>query len=198
MAVEVVRGRRMPPDSDLNLSFRLQQMTSMRVDPGRALRLAHRSRSHRFPFIYMVEPGSLYLTDAEIVALRKYLLNGGFLMLDDFGGKPRGLRRRCAQTRASRTSVFRAAVGPSVYHCGIRDPSRRVRCLASAWQRSGGIPRSGPMVQRQLGKLTFGKHAFEHTFDVSPRGFPPKNRPSMRKPPLRRYFRSATISASVR
>jgi hypothetical protein len=75
------------PDSDLNLSFRLQQMTSMKVDPdGRFLWLTDKDLSD-FPFIYMVEPGSLYLSEEEIVALRKYLLNGGFLMLDDFWGE---------------------------------------------------------------------------------------------------------------
>ncbi len=75
------------PDSDLNFSYRLQQMTSIRVDPnGRFLRLTDPDLQ-RFPFIYMVEPGSLSLRPDEIVALRSYLLNGGFLMLDDFWGE---------------------------------------------------------------------------------------------------------------
>ena len=74
------------PDSDLNLSFRLQQMTSLRVDPnGRFLRLGHKDLSN-YPWIYMVEPGRLSLDDAEIKILRDYLLNGGFLMADDFWG----------------------------------------------------------------------------------------------------------------
>jgi hypothetical protein len=74
------------PDSDLNLSYRLQQMTSMKVDPdGRILDLTDPELSN-FPWIYMVEPGSLYLSELEAQALRKYLLNGGFLMLDDFWG----------------------------------------------------------------------------------------------------------------
>jgi len=73
-------------DSDLNLSYRLQQMTALKVDPdGRLLRLTEKELTD-FPFIYMVEPGSLYLTDEEITALRTYLLNGGFLWLDDFWG----------------------------------------------------------------------------------------------------------------
>jgi len=75
------------PDSDLNLSYRLQQMTSIRVDPdGRILRLTDPDLSH-YPFIYIVEPGGLSLREDEVVALRKYLLNGGFLMLDDFWGE---------------------------------------------------------------------------------------------------------------
>ncbi len=75
------------PDSDLNLSYRLQQVTSLKVDPsGLFLRLTDEDLAD-YPFIYMVEPGSLYLTDEEAVALRNYLLNGGFLMLDDFWGE---------------------------------------------------------------------------------------------------------------
>jgi hypothetical protein len=75
------------PDSDLNLSFRLQQMTSIKVDPdGRILRLTDPELAN-YPFIYIVEPGGLSLSEEEVGALRKYLLNGGFLMLDDFWGE---------------------------------------------------------------------------------------------------------------
>ena len=75
------------PDSDLNLSYRLQQMTSLKVDPnGRFLRLTEKELTD-YPFIYMVEPGSLALSSEEATALRNYLLNGGFLMLDDFWGR---------------------------------------------------------------------------------------------------------------
>ncbi len=75
------------PDSDLNLSFRLQQMTSLKVSPyGRFLRLNNKDL-HNYPWIYMVEPGRLLLDDEEVKILRDYLLNGGFLMADDFWGE---------------------------------------------------------------------------------------------------------------
>lgn len=74
------------PDSDMNLSFRLQQMTSLKVSPdGRFLRLKNKDL-HDYPWIYMVEPGRLLLDDDEVKILREYLLNGGFLMADDFWG----------------------------------------------------------------------------------------------------------------
>ncbi len=74
------------PDSDLNFSYRLQQMTSMKVHPeGKVLELTDPALFDH-PFIYLIEPGQLDFTEAEIVALRKYLLNGGFLMVDDFWG----------------------------------------------------------------------------------------------------------------
>ena len=40
-----------------------------------------------YPFIYILEPGRLVFNDEEVEALRRYLLNGGFLMVDDFWGE---------------------------------------------------------------------------------------------------------------
>lgn len=75
------------PDADLNLSYRLQQMTSMKVDPnGRVLEISD-PELFRFPFIYIVEPGDLVFEDREVETLRRYLLHGGFLMVDDFWGE---------------------------------------------------------------------------------------------------------------
>lgn len=75
------------PDSDLNLSYRLQQMTSLKVSPdGRIIELTEAELS-RHPWVYIVEPGGLAFNDEEVAALRKYLLNGGFLMFDDFWGE---------------------------------------------------------------------------------------------------------------
>lgn len=75
------------PDSDLNFSFRLQQLTSLKVHPdGKILSLTDKELFD-YPFIYMVEPGDIALNDEEIKALRRYLLNGGFMMVDDFWGE---------------------------------------------------------------------------------------------------------------
>ena len=74
------------PDAEWNLAYRLQQMTSMKVDPkGRVLTIGD-PELFRYPFIYIVEPGFLEFEEFEVPILRKYLLNGGFLMIDDFWG----------------------------------------------------------------------------------------------------------------
>jgi hypothetical protein len=39
-----------------------------------------------YPWLYAVEVGRWYLTDAHAARLREYLLRGGFLMVDDFWG----------------------------------------------------------------------------------------------------------------
>lgn len=75
------------PDSDLNFSFRLQQLTAMKVAPeGVQLELTD-PRLFDYPFIYMVEPGRLLFAEQEVFALREYLQGGGFLMVDDFWGE---------------------------------------------------------------------------------------------------------------
>lgn len=75
------------PDADLNLLFRLQQMTSMKVNPNVTYIDITPEQLSQYPFVYMIEPGSLEFTPDEVTALREYLLNGGFLMVDDFWGE---------------------------------------------------------------------------------------------------------------
>jgi len=74
------------PDSDLNFSFRLQQLTSMQVHPEGVILELTDPELFNYPFIYMLEVGRLVFSEEEVKALRKYLLNGGFLMVDDFWG----------------------------------------------------------------------------------------------------------------
>jgi hypothetical protein len=75
------------PDSDLNFSYRLQQMTSMKVNPDGLFLDITDKELFNYPFVYIVEPGRLTFTPEEAKTLRKYLLNGGFLMADDFWGE---------------------------------------------------------------------------------------------------------------
>ena len=75
------------PDGDLNLSYRLQQLTSLVVNPdGRVLKLTDPSLPE-YPFIFMSHPEAMELTDEQVRALRAYLLNGGALMADDMWGE---------------------------------------------------------------------------------------------------------------
>lgn len=74
------------PDSDLNFSFRLQQMTAIRVHPEPLIVSILDPKMKECPFLYTIETGSLNLLDEEVKVLREHLLNGGFLMIDDFWG----------------------------------------------------------------------------------------------------------------
>ncbi len=75
------------PDADLNFSWRLSQMTSLKVDPDCRVIDITDPELFDYPFTYIVEPGGLTFLDNEVPILRRYLLNGGFLMFDDFWGE---------------------------------------------------------------------------------------------------------------
>lgn len=74
------------PDSDLNFSLRLQQLTSLKVNPEPLVMRLTDPRLPDYPFLYMIEPGGLVFRNEEVTALREYCLRGGFLMVDDFWG----------------------------------------------------------------------------------------------------------------
>ena len=74
------------PDSDHNFSLRLQQLTSLKVNPVPEIVDLTDPKLFDYPFLYMIEPGNLLFEDAEVAALRKYFDNGGFMMVDDFWG----------------------------------------------------------------------------------------------------------------
>ena len=71
------------PDSDWNFSYRLQQLTSLKVDPNaKVMRLTDEGLND-YPFIFMSNAQNISLSGAEEEALQKYFRNGGFLMVDD-------------------------------------------------------------------------------------------------------------------
>nr|WP_145170429.1 DUF4159 domain-containing protein [Rubripirellula lacrimiformis] len=74
------------PDSDLNFSLRLQQLTSMKVNPDPVIVELTDDNLFDYPFLYLIEPGALVFSEAEVAGLRQYCENGGFLMVDDFWG----------------------------------------------------------------------------------------------------------------
>jgi hypothetical protein len=84
------RGGRMwdddTPDADLSITYRLYQVTSLKVRPGLNYIDITTKDLANYPFVYIAAAGSVVLTDDEVAALRNYLLNGGFLMVDDFWG----------------------------------------------------------------------------------------------------------------
>lgn len=74
------------PDADLNFSYRLQQMSSVKTDPdARVLKLTD-PRLFDYPLLYMEHAGYMRLRDDESLILRNYLLNGGALFVNDFWG----------------------------------------------------------------------------------------------------------------
>ncbi len=81
------------PQSDLNFSQRLAELTTIKVNnnPDGTIRhdvvkLTDKGLDD-YPYVYLVEPGYLTLLEGEAEALRDYLERGGFLHVDDFWGE---------------------------------------------------------------------------------------------------------------
>jgi hypothetical protein len=74
------------PNSEINFSYRLQQLTSLQVNSNGAVIDIKAEQLRHYPFVYMLEVGEIDITDEEANTLREYMLNGGFIMVDDFWG----------------------------------------------------------------------------------------------------------------
>jgi hypothetical protein len=126
------------PDAELNLAFRLHEMTSWSVyDKETDLRIED-PRLFDFPFIYMVEPGHLYISDEDATILRKYLLGGGFLMLDDFWGVAEGENAAEQLQKIFPTrELVELPPDHSVFHCVFDLKNKPQVPSIHIWQRYG-------------------------------------------------------------
>lgn len=73
------------PVAEQNLSRRMARVTSLQVNEPIVLELSDEA-IWEHPWIYIVEPANLMLTDAEVDILREFLLRGGTVTFDDFHG----------------------------------------------------------------------------------------------------------------
>jgi len=74
------------PYSDRNFIRQLGHATNINVAPEEKIIEVDDPELLQYPFAYMLEVGSLILSDEEAQALRHYLLRGGFILIDDFHG----------------------------------------------------------------------------------------------------------------
>ncbi len=74
------------PDADLNVAYRLFQITSLKIHPYYNYIDITAADLARNPFVYMTVTRGMALTDDECKALRTYFEKGGFMMAEDFWG----------------------------------------------------------------------------------------------------------------
>jgi hypothetical protein len=74
------------PRGELNLLIRLNELTSLRVNPEPIVLRLTDDALFDYPFIFMSDVGWQVLSRAERVRLKQYLDRGGFLWVDDFWG----------------------------------------------------------------------------------------------------------------
>ena len=74
------------PLADVMLPYRLHQVTSLSVRPGPHPIEFTKEELARYPFVYLAGVENMSLQENEVTILREYLLNGGFVMVDNFWG----------------------------------------------------------------------------------------------------------------
>ena len=106
------------PDADLNLSYRLQELTALKVNPEPVVLELNDPRLSDYPWILMSGVGNIILTVQEAKALGAYLLNGGFLMVDDFWGQAEwdGFQRAIKQALPGRGWIDLPRTH-EIFHC---------------------------------------------------------------------------------
>lgn len=74
------------PKADLQFLVALRRLSTVHAfDSDNALELDS-PRLRKYPFLYILEVGSMKLSDSEVTALRDYIQAGGFMVVDDFWG----------------------------------------------------------------------------------------------------------------
>ena len=131
------------PVAEQNLSRRMARVTSLQVNEPIILELSDEA-IWEHPWIYIVEPANLMLTDAEVDILREFLLRGGTVTFDDFHG-PREwalFERQMARVFPDREIVKLPADHP-VFSCFYRiDEYPQIAGLGSyfnnvTWEKGG-------------------------------------------------------------
>jgi hypothetical protein len=126
------------PDSDLNLPFRLQQLTSLRVNPNPLVLDFTDPRVFDYPFVYIIEPGDgMNLSPDEIEGFRRYCHNGGFVMVDDFWGEYEWemFYRDLKRVFPEREPIDVPLEHP-IFHC-VYDLKEKPQVSAINWGRQG-------------------------------------------------------------
>ncbi|MBI4502532.1 MAG: DUF4159 domain-containing protein [Gemmatimonadetes bacterium] len=85
------------PSSLPNLLAAIRQRTALPVESRERVITLHGPDLWEYPYLYMTGHGNVRFTDEEVITLRRYLENGGFLHADDNYGMDSSFRREMAR-----------------------------------------------------------------------------------------------------
>ena len=135
------------PAAEQNLSRRVKTATTIHVEDPITLTLDD-PRLFTYPWIYMVEPGNLKLTDSDVATLREFLLRGGSLTFDDFHGPIEWDHMAAEMKRVfPDRDIVDIPKGHPIYSCFYRlDSYPQIAGLGSfmagrSWEKGGYVAR---------------------------------------------------------
>jgi hypothetical protein len=103
------------PSSLPNLLRAIRENTTLEVQPRERVVTLRSPDLWEYPYIYMTGHGNVRFTDEEVITLRHYLENGGFLHADDNYGMDTSFRREIARVFPDKPLVDVPLEHP-VYH----------------------------------------------------------------------------------
>lgn len=135
------------PKADRQFTFGLRRLTGIDAYEGdHAMAIIDPALS-RFPFLYVLEVGYMSMTDEEVMALRRYLLAGGFLFVDDFWGTWEWANFEAEMARVLPEHHIREiATSHPVFHTFydidtvVQVPSVRIVRGGPTWEQDGFVP----------------------------------------------------------
>lgn len=103
------------PSSLPNLLRHIRQHTTLAVEPRERVVTLSSPDLWDVPFLYMTGHGNVHFTDQDVLTLRRYLENGGFLHADDNYGMDESFRREMARVFPDRPLVD-VPIDHPIYH----------------------------------------------------------------------------------
>ncbi len=110
------------------------------------------------PFVYVTYDGSFEITETEKVNIQKYLMNGGFMVIENTGpamgstGAASHFEKIMKKVLGSRGRVSRLRNSNELYHCFFDFPK--------------GPPQGGERNPRKIGKSNTVRESFETPNDI--------------------------------
>ena len=134
------------PAAEQNLSRRIRSVTSITVSEPVVITLDD-EKLWQYPWIYIVEPSNLLLSEKDAATLREFLLRGGTLMLDDFHGPYEwDLTVKQVQAVFPAPEIIELETPHAIYTCFYKiDKYPQVPGLGSffsgrTWEKGGFVP----------------------------------------------------------
>jgi len=104
------------PSAEVNLLNFIAKNTKIRVIPEYKFVEIGSENLFSYPFLFLTGHGNISLSDFEVKRLRDYLLNGGFLYIDDDYGLDQSIRREMKKVFPDKDFIELPFSHP-IYHC---------------------------------------------------------------------------------
>lgn len=93
------------PSAEVNLLKFIQRNTNIKVKPEYKFVDVSTDEIFAYPFLFITGHGNIVFSETDVARLRKYLLNGGFLYVDDDYGLDKSFRREIKKVFPDRELV---------------------------------------------------------------------------------------------